>query len=510
MKLFDIHIYTHYFKITNMYQQGAILAKNFLTQFVQMGFNRDRNSKKHFIPVKVFAAADKERTEFRFHINAFQLFVEHLKRVGIPDNSYTVIKEPLYVPCSTNLQMRPSFTLRDHQIPAVKYLLENIDAQRAKFVGIQTGEGKSVTAAWAISEHKQRAVVMIRPLFIDKWADDFAKYTNLSKKEILVVQGSSHLKGLIDMASDPEFDYPVIIISNKTFQNFITQYELSPRGCLEDYGITPDMFYEHLKTGVRLIDEVHLDFHLNFKMDLYSNVPWSISLSATLLHDTEFLENMYKIMFPIKTRYNGGDLIKYTDAYCVFYSHKSDMRIQTHEWGSKTYSHNAFERSILKRPSYTKSYFKLIDNTIEMGYMKDYKKGDRLAIFVSTIVMATALTEYLKLKYPELDIRRYVEDDPYENLLEPDIRVTTMLSAGTGHDIARLTTVILTVAVNSVQANIQTFGRLRELPGRSTRFYYLTDMSIPKHLEYHEKKRILLRIRAKSFKEIFYPDVLSG
>lgn len=510
MKLFDIHIYTHYFKVTNMYQQGAILAKNFLTQFVQMGYNRDRNLKKLYVPVKVFAAADRERTEFRFHINTFQSFIEHLERVGIRPDRYSIVREPLYTPYPIKLQVKPEISLRDYQIPVVKYLLENIETQRAKFIGIQTGGGKSLVSTYAIAENNQRVVVMVRPLFIEKWADDFTKYTKISKKEILVVQGNSHLKGLIDMARDPGFNFPVVIVSNKTFQNYITRYELSPRGCIDEYGIAPDEFYKHLRAGVRLIDEVHLDFHLNFKFDLYTNIPWSISLSATLLHDTEFLENMYKIMFPTDMRYNGGVLDKYADAYCVFYTHKSDMRIQTSEWGSKTYSHNAFEKSILKRPSYTKSYFNLIDNTIEVGYLKKYRKGDRLAIFVSTIAMATELTTYLQSKYPDMDIRRYVENDPYENLLDADIRVTTMLSAGTGHDIAELTTVILTVAVSSIQANIQTFGRLRKLPDRATRFYYLTDMNIPKHMEYHEKKKAMLLYRAKSYRDVFYPGILSG
>jgi superfamily II DNA or RNA helicase len=368
----------------------------------------------------------------------------------------------------------------------------------------------TLAATWAVTELKKRIVIMVRPLFIQKWCDDMVKMTNINPKDILVVQGNAHLKGLIDIANDPSFKYPVIIISNKTFQNYITKYELDPRGCIEEYDISPEDFYEHLRAGIRLVDEVHLDFHLNFKMDMYTNIPLTMALSATLLNDDEFIELMYKVMYPMQQRYLGGALDKYIDSYAIMYNHKSTMRISTMEYGSKTYSHHAFEKSILKNSFYMKSYFKLIDYIIEAGYVSDYKKGERLAIFVSSIHMATELTNHLKLKHPSLDVRRYVENDPYENLLDADIRITTILSAGTGHDIANLKMVLLTVAVSSSQANIQTLGRLRKSDKMPTRFYYLVDLNIPKHMQYHERKKKMLQHRAMSFKEFFYPDLLGG
>jgi hypothetical protein len=119
------------------------------------------------------------------------------------------------------------------------------------------------------------------------------------------------------------------------------------------------------------------------------------------------------------------------------------------------------------------------------------------------VEMCTQLTKHFSDKYPNLNVKRYVQDDPMENLLDAGIRFTTILSGGTAHDIPDLTTVILTIAIDSVQANVQAFGRLRELPDSAVQFYYFVCDDIPKHTQYHERKVQMLEKRAKSFREIF-------
>ncbi len=102
---------------------------------------------------------------------------------------------------------------------------------------------------------------------------------------------------------------------------------------------------------------------------------------------------------------------------------------------------------------------------------------------------------------------RYVEDDPYDNVMNADISVSTIGSAGTGLDIPDLTTVILTVAINSSPSNIQGVGRLRQLKDKKTKFIYLTCSDIPKHREYHERKKVLLKEKVLTFNELSYPKI---
>jgi hypothetical protein len=97
----------------------------------------------------------------------------------------------------------------------------------------------------------------------------------------------------------------------------------------------------------------------------------------------------------------------------------------------------------------------------------------------------------------DLKVCRYVEDDPYSNIGESDIIVSTILSLGTAIDIKGLITVINTVSIKSRQANIQVLGRLREKKGKQMQYWYLYSNSIVKHIEYHRYRLDILKPRIK-------------
>jgi superfamily II DNA or RNA helicase len=103
-----------------------------------------------------------------------------------------------------------------------------------------------------------------------------------------------------------------------------------------------------------------------------------------------------------------------------------------------------------------------------------------------------------------------VEEDPYENLMQADVSVSTLLSAGTGVDIPMLTTVILTTSISSSQSNIQGFGRLRNIPNKKLRFVYFVCSDFPKQLEYHEKKKDMLSRMALGYNSWNYPKILGN
>lgn len=361
----------------------------------------------------------------------------------------------------------------------------------------------------AMSTFSKRIVVVVKPMYMMKWARDFSEAYECELKDVMVVKGSAHLQGLIAMAKEGTLESKFIVISNKTMQNWLKLYEVHHKGILDmGYDCLPEDLYEVLGAGIRLIDEVHQDFHLNFKLDLYTHIERTISLSATLVNNDPFLEKMYRVSFPQAERYEGGPLDKYVISRALIYQLHPSTRVRTSEFGSTSYSHNAFERSILKNHLIRDSYFKLIWNTVEIGFMHDYKPGEKCAVFCSSIDMCTEVTKFLAAKYPHLDVRRYVAADPEENLHEPDIRVTTILSGGTAHDISNLKTVIVTIAIDSLQANIQTLGRLRKIPGLNVQFIYFTCSDIPKHMEYHGRKERMLHERAASYKIINAPHLV--
>lgn len=496
-----VEVFSHHFKVTRINPRHRESVERFARRNVQYGLAKVG---RRFVraPLKVFAAATKDRTEYSFHINQLVAFKEALKLDFITDAQVDYIEIPFQTPKNIELNLFPHWEVRENQAPVVDYLTEESEGPVRKFVNLQTGEGKSFIAMKAASVLSLLQIIIVKPMYIDKWVIDIKKTYDLKSDEVMCVRGSSNLKALIELASLNELNAKVIIMSNKTYQNWLKLYEEYKDGILDmGYAVTPRWFFQHLGVGIRTIDEVHQDFHLNFKIDLYSHVKRSTSLSATLLSDEEFLNRMYEIAYPKSERYNGGQYKKYINARAVMYRIQNPDNFKCVDWATKRYSHNIFEQSLMRVPHRLESYLDLICLMIDSSYIKNYKKGNKCVIFCASIAMCTWLTEQLALRYPNHSVKRYVEEDPYENLMEPDFRVTTLLSAGTAVDIVGLQTTILTVAVSSSQANVQGLGRLRQMAdGQTPEFLYLVAENIPKHLEYHIKKRELLRTRTKAYR----------
>ena len=348
--------------------------------------------------------------------------------------------------------------------------------------------------------------IVVKPAYIEKWTDDLIKTYNLGIEDIMVIQGSKHLLALLNKVKEGTLEYKAIIISNKTFQLWLTMYEKLKDETLDmGYCILPHEFFEHIGAGVRLIDEVHQDFHFNFKLDLYTNVEHAISLSATLITQDPFLRHMHELAYPISDRYVSPPLDKYISSYAVHYRFKQPDKIRTSEHGSSNYSHGALEKSIMKHPPTVDAYLALIDYTLNIGYFKATKKGKKCIIFAYSVDMCTRIARFLDKKYPGYKVSRYVADDPYEHLMESDVVVSTLGSAGTAVDIPNLTNVILTTAIDSIQSNVQSLGRLRKLDdgNTETEFHYFVCSDIDKHLIYHSRKKEMLSNRAKSFIDVY-------
>lgn len=509
---FKVDVYSHFFKLTFCSPRGREVATQFAKNYIQMGLVRVG---RKFIraPLKVFGARVRDGSEFRFHINQYEAFVTHLNNISILPEFYQVTVHTPPPGDLVDISVLPGWILRDYQEPIAEYLMSPLPNTR-KLVEIQPGKGKTFLAANRAAAEKRRVVVILKPQYMQKWASDFEKICGIPKKETLLINGSAALMNLITTAKEGKLKARVVIISNRTLQNWFTLYERKGDYSLsQGYDCYPEELLPILGAGCRIIDEVHQDYHLNFKMDLYCHCPLTISLSATLINDDPFLARMYEVGYPRDHRYAGLAYDRYIESTSLFYSVKRPDKLKTSEWGSTTYSHHAFENSIIRDPVLLQGYFALIDAAIHDHYLKDYIPGNRLLVYCASINLCTLVTQYLKKKYEGKDVRRYVEDDPYENLMEPDICVSTLLSAGTGHDIDQLSTVILTTAVSSSASNIQGFGRLRNLPSTNPekyaaiklRFVYFVCTDVPKHVEYHLKKKELLMTRALACGSSTYP-----
>lgn len=515
-KLMTVVIGSHFFKVLAKDETEYSLVLRFAKNFTTVENGRDG------VPIPtVYAVINRIDYEFRFHVNTYSKFINFLVSYDYTPDKYTVVFLKENLGQSVGLKIKSHFVPRDYQEPIIEYFLTQTSQSglnkdqllKQNFIGIQTGEGKTLTSAFCADRMGKRLLVCGRPLFLKKWVEDVFEIFDVKKNETISVQGGSQLKGLISIAKEPEFEkVKIILVSLPTLRNWFSSYEtLGSKDCKESgYDIDPEQFYEHLGVGLRLIDEVHIDFHFNFIHDLYTNIHKSISLSATLLNLNPFMEKMYNVAYPKVDRYNGGELKKYTKAYAVLYQFGQHRRVRTTEFGSNSYSHIAFEKSIMSKnnPGLLTNYCGLIYDILNIKFLPGFKKGVKAVVYASTKIMCGAIADFLKEQLPELDVRRYIEGDPYENLQDADVRVTTIQSGGTGHDIKGLTDVVMTNCIQSIQQNIQVLGRLREIKDGETRFFYLTCYTLEKQMRYHQDKIPLMHERAKSFSILPYESKL--
>lgn len=366
----------------------------------------------------------------------------------------------------------------------------------------------TVTGLSAASKYKNRVLIFILAKYVDKWISDVKQIIDIKDKEILTIQGSDNLRSSIFLAKDNQFNYNYIIITLDTMANFIKSYENNYYECLDMYGIDPSELCELFNIGVVLVDEAHQHLFKVFKTLSFVHAPKVIALSGTFLSNDPMIDRMQSIMFPKEMRFSKIKMKKYIKTLCVSYQIKeyNKSKIRTSEFRSSTYSHTAFEKSLIRNHVKLKTYFNMIKDLVNSIYIKDYIKGDKVLIFCSTKILCRKLKDYLMSMLRGYDIRTYIEEDPYENIIQADISISTLGSAGTALDIPNLRVVINTVNVDSITTNLQALGRLRELKDRDVKYCYIYCSGIPKHVKYHERRKELFKNSVLCLSDLHYPQ----
>lgn len=345
--------------------------------------------------------------------------------------------------------------------------------------------------------------ILVLPKYIEKWIMDVKKLTNIKDEEICVVQGSNQLINLMLDVIEGDRSYKVVIFSMRTVYNYIKAYEQLDVGDEFMYPVEPQNLMQLLRLGVLLNDESHQEFYSLFKTTLYFNTKLLLGLSATFDTNDKYIKTMHDLLFPDKDRLaNIIEYNRYIDIYSIRYFFEAPLRIQHQR--SQGYNHILLEQSVMRNRNIKNNYFDLILKYIKEGYYDRYEKGDKVLIFCASIDMCTELTMLTKRIYPRLKVNRYVEDDPFENVLNSDICFSTVLSSGTAIDIPNLTTVVQTISIASPTANKQALGRLREIKGRDMRYYYIFAGNLDKQVNLHKVRMEMLKPLSKTYTHLQY------
>ncbi len=506
---FIITKYSHFFSVTNIQPSAIGTILKFSAKYVHKTYVRE-NGKNVLKPNKVFATRIANR-EFRFHIGQYDDFIKFISYENLTPEYYEVIVKPMYEPATFKSKVNSKFEEREYQTQLINFLVnEEIGDNRSRLVGLQTGQGKTFCSLSAVSKLTTRTMIVVLGRYMQKWTSDVSEILNVDPKEIIVVQGGEMLKSLMFLSAEQEIQAKFIIVSLTTLQNLYNDFRDNGDGLLDmEFPYLPDELCERLKIGAIIFDEAHQHLYGVYRTLLHTHVPKVIALTATLISDDPFIEYMQHVMFPKEIRYNKVPINKYVKIKSYSYGFKNRdivKRIRTSTRGSNTYNQIEFEKSLVRIPPLLKSYLDLIVRLVKLDYIDNRLEGDKAMVFAGSIDMCTRITERLKKEFPYLDVRRYVEDDPYENAIEADIRVSTVLSGGTAIDIPNLRTALMTNSIQSPVSNLQALGRLRQLKDRDVTFSYMVNFHIPKQVDYHNRKKELFADRAVSFYEFRLDD----
>lgn len=477
---------------SRLIRQLEVFLEKYYT-ITQRGFGQNGQESK-----KVFVSKLTNYNVWFLHNLQFAHFYHYLKDRNEKIEA-TFIDERNYRVAMEDYKIKEGRKLKDEQVPIYDFVMN--DPTKSKLIPVTMGVGKTTISLICLGNLKKRIGIIILSQFMEKWASDILENHEAAGTDIMLVSGSKAMSSVIDGGKTGEFNAKYYIFSSRTIQDYISLYEEDPDLCVEMYGCAPIDLFPTLNLGVLLIDETHMSFHAIYKAIVHTNVTFQLGLSGTLMSEDSVVARAHKVVYPTSATYGDKMIKKYMDIYAISYTIPEHCirKIKTKMYGSNSYSHTAFENSILKDKRLLQDYMAIVVRAIEDYYTEYYQPKDKLIIFVARIPMADYFVKILTDLYPEKNVVRYCEDDSYEDMLKGDFIVTTVLSAGTGLDIPNLRVGIQTVSISSPVSNLQSAGRLRKLPDRDVKFCYLYCGNINKQRAYHMKRKEIFKEHAANY-----------
>jgi len=359
----------------------------------------------------------------------------------------------------------------------------------------------------------KRTLFITKPGYLDKWTSDLTnpKYSlSLKAGELIRVGGKSGsssnldlMDGIVEMGKDGELskgkgrkECKVILLSSKTFDLWIKRQ-------LEDGDPKAvETFMEVTGCGYLVYDESHEWFRMNYWSFYLLNPSRVLDLSATIIPgDDKFIKDRYEERFPAKFRYADLAYDKYIDALSIYYHMRNKKSIDRVN-RMKLYNHIELEQIIMKDPKSQLDYFTMVKDLVDIFFMKRYEPGQRCLVFFGSREMCTRFTEFIKLAYPEKDVKRHIQGDNYKAFINADIGVSTPGKSGTAVDIVGLVCSIITVCLAKEDKNIQILGRTRSTDewDLDPKAIFLHCQQLNKHVAYLQRRKMMFRGKVKSFK----------
>lgn len=462
MALCKLTIYSHHFVVT----EPSISVRNacFLLKGKLLFWGPKKEAGRLVRrPLHDYCSITSDQQEFRFQISVLPKFYEATRQNLVTKDQIEVCYAPLHEATKVEHIFFEHWRDLPEQEKPITYAIA--PTPPIKFVNLQTGKGKSYVSMRAAQVFGVRTLVLVRAMYIKKWVEDFKRTEKFEDDEIIAVSEAKNLLKVLLKAQEGRLKAKVIVMSMDTHKLWLKAYE-ADRFFLRrtGYPCDPIDMCRVLGFGYLIMDEVHQHFHACYRASLFMHVEKSMALSATLFSRDRFMTERYEEMYPSEYRFNQETLDRYATVVDVHFRYRAPEYIRLTEWGSTTFSNNAIEISMMRHLPTLHRFFDLIAEMIDAEYMQVGRARKKLLILCYRVDFIIKLVEYLRYAYPELSVEKYVSKDDWENnLILPDITVSTYGSSGTAIDVPDLTNLILAHYTQDEKANVQVLGRLRKI-----------------------------------------------
>lgn len=440
----------------------------------------------------VYGGAYADRTRFFFHNSVLDKLIELVKDIN-PDEVIVEEVNALFDSVEVEMPKRDHRPPRPGQDKAVEFITSG--EGNTKVICVEPGGGKTWILNQAMCKINRRLGMVIKAQYLDKWKADIEEAHHVEPGDILIIRGSVDFAAAMREAVEGKLSAKYILISNSTYRAYLSLYEAINGDHSFSYPVKPHDLWGAFGVEVLAIDEGHQDFHFNHRLIVFSHVPLLVVLSGTPDPDNTFKDAVTKLTYPPEARFLLPPTPPYLRITAYSYSLKTPGRVKWNNRGRPDYSQVALEKAILAYKPLLANYTEMIIGIVKGRFKEVYRPGRSIVVFAGTKLMCEHLRKAFSKAFPDLKVLRLIGGDPYSNIVESDILVTTTKSFGTAKDKPGLALSVMTEAVGDSQANLQHIKRLRKPPDGpeyfTPEFIYLLCADIHQHFRYHDKKRQL-------------------
>lgn len=349
-------------------------------------------------------------------------------------------------------------------------------------LNIPTRSGKTYCAVTASSILQCRTLVVVHGKTLrDQWVEDILKYTQLSKDNIFVIDGSSKLEKLLKMKKRELTNKYIFLVIHRTLQR-----------TMQDRGMKylNDVLC-HACIGIKIIDEAHKEFRNTLMLDYATDVWKTFYLTATFALSDGRANAVFQKSFNrvIKLSKVNPNKRKHVNVIFILYQTRptpDDLEFILPRRGFNVHNYMTYE---IEKGNLERQLVNFLQLVLEKNQMIEGK----ILIASSTIASITYFKELLENLYPNKDIYDYYEGHKDDNFRDYDIVCATPQMLGTGITFPGLQLLINMEPTKSDMNSLQLAGRLTEYaPDKYTYYVEFVDKSIPSLKSYVKKKQKML------------------